>query len=59
MTWPMVATPIWSTLHSPPTHPEGDVSGSTPLVKSFMLVVNLAAIPIGIALGGWLFDNLS
>ena len=29
------------------------------IVKSFMLVLHLAAIPIGIAVGVWLFDSLT
>jgi hypothetical protein len=32
---------------------------NTTLVKSIMLVLHLAAIPVGIATGIWLFDTLS
>jgi hypothetical protein len=32
---------------------------NTTAVKSLMLLLHLAAIPIGIALGVWLFDALS
>jgi hypothetical protein len=32
---------------------------NTTTVKSLMLLLHLAAIPIGIALGVWLFDTLS
>lgn len=32
---------------------------NTALVKSIMLILHIAAIPVGIATGIWLFDTLS
>ncbi len=32
---------------------------NTPAVKSIMLLLHLAAVPIGIATGIWLFESLS
>jgi hypothetical protein len=32
---------------------------NTPLIKSIMLILHIAAIPVGIATGIWLFDTLS